>query len=102
MPKAKKIFLIIFPALLIFVVTVLVSSIVNHPHVKNADTYPIFDYLDVQKETHRRAGLLTMDIYSRYQNSPEDIKVLLNYIEKLHEEAIILGNNANLVRLNVL
>lgn len=43
--------------------------------------------------------VLILDIDDRYQNSPEDIKALMGYVERLHKEVIILGSGNRLAKI---
>lgn len=91
MSKLSKIFLIVIVYVAVLTIFVFVrntrNNYVNHPLANYSN------YLDIQMEIHNRGHTLIMDIDSTYHNSPEDIKLFLNYIEKLHEEAIVLGNS---------
>lgn len=92
MSRPKKILLgiIIFAA--VFTISVFVKNV--HVNYRYPSNY-LINYLDIQMDIHHRMYTLITDIDSAYayKNSSEDIKLLLNYIEKLHEETIVLGNS---------
>lgn len=94
MPRANKILLIIVIVVTVSFFYFIIPVFVRISNDKNIHVnHPSVNYLDIQMEIHRRMYLLVMDIGRLYQDNPEDIKLLLNYIEKLHEEAIILGSS---------
>lgn len=91
MSRPSRIFLIVIVYATVLTIYVFVrntrNNYVNHPLANHAN------YLDIQMEIHHRMYVLILDIDERYQNSPEDIKMLVDYVERLHKEAIILGNS---------
>lgn len=93
MSRPKKILL----GIIIFSAVFTISVFVKNVHVSYRQ--PLVNYLDIQMEIHHRMYVLILDIDERYQNSPEDIKALVGYVERLHKEVIILGNSNKLAKI---
>ena len=93
MSRPKKILF----GVIVFAAVFTISAFVKNTNVKNTHVNdPIANYLDIQIEIHRRMYILIMDIDSLHQNNPQNIKFLINYVEKLHGEVIISGeSNSN-------
>lgn len=100
MPRPNKILLIILIVVMVSYFYFIIPVFVRISNVKNTHVnHPSVNYLDIQMQTHHRMYVLILDIDERYQNSPEDIKVLIGYVERLHKEVIILGNSNRLAKI---
>lgn len=88
MSRSKRILFGIIIFVAVFTISVLFRNTRNTVNYSSS-----VNYLDIQMEIHHRMYVLIMAIGRLYQDSPEDIGLLLNYTEKLHKEAMILGNS---------
>lgn len=96
MSRLNRIFLIVIVYAAVLTIYVFIRNTrnndINHRLVNSLD-------IQMQMEIHYRMYILIMDIDERYRNSPENIKMLVGYVERLHKEVIILGNSNMLAKI---
>jgi hypothetical protein len=104
MPKANKLLFIVSLTIAVAVIFMAVFFIfkINNSRVKNTHHYYTLErYLEIQSQVHDRMYILIGDIRNRCQNKPEDIKLYVDYVENLHKEVIILGNDNRLIKITI-